>query len=122
MLAVGRGHCAKLLPHAGHVHHVPVLNHLAVADAEQVEHIEGDVVPSRWDADELSLVRPRERLQRRDPISLSDLLFDLDGEVGKGLPDVLEEFEAILLVPGLAGTRRAVDEVIRRKFFADSNL
>ena len=79
-------------------------------------------LPVGSDVEELTLMRTRERLQRRDPISFSDLFFDLDREVGEGLPDVLEELEAILLVPGLAGTRRAVDEVIRRKFLADFEL
>ena len=76
---------------------------LAVADAEHVEHIEGHVVAGRLDADELTLMRPRERLQRRDPISFGDLLLDLDREVGEGLPDVLENSRPSALFPDSPG-------------------
>jgi hypothetical protein len=81
-LAVGTRHGAQLLHETCDVYNVPVLHDLAVANTEHVENIEGHVLARGRDAQELSLVRPREGLQRGDFVTFSDLLLDFDREVG----------------------------------------
>ena len=96
-----------------------MLNNLAVADAEHVEHIESHVVAGRWDADELTLMVPENvfSVATRSPSAICS--FISTEKSGKASQMYLKNSRPSSLFPDSPGTRRAIDEVIRRKFLSD---